>query len=211
MVILFVQNNIQKTQTQNTQWKQRYWWKRYPSMTRWNVRHFPPASGRMTPNNVCLWRQREHEDSNKRWRQRRFEPSQETGVKKMINGNVSSEFIPLWFASVHGAASFIQNCVSPLVLRLQKYKNGNSARRTASQRHIRSSICYGGSDDFGSGISGKLPIIATSNAIFSGTADRIAAKLCMTIKKITSNDIFQNHVHSCSTLITMLQTRRSHF
>ena len=108
MVIIFVQNNIQKTRTQNTQWKQRYRWKRYRSMTRRNVRHFPPASGRMTPINVCLWRHREHGDSNKRWHQRRFEPSQETGVKKMINGNVSSEFISLWFASVHGAASFIQ-------------------------------------------------------------------------------------------------------
>ena len=109
-----------KTRTQNTQWKQRYRWKRYRSMTRRNVRHFPPASGRMTPINVCLWSHREHGDSNKRWRQRRFEPSQETGVKKMINGNVSSEFISLWFASVHGAASSIQNCVSPLLLRLQK-------------------------------------------------------------------------------------------
>ena len=63
----------------------------------------------------------------------------------------------------------------------KKYKNGNSARRTASQRHIRPSICYGGSDNFSSGISGKLPKIATSNAIFSRTADRIAAKFCMTI------------------------------
>ena len=69
---------------------------------------FPPASGRMTPINVCLWRHREYGDSNKRCRQRRFEPSQETGVKKMINGNVSSEFISLWFASVYGAASSIQ-------------------------------------------------------------------------------------------------------
>ena len=108
-----------KTRTQNTQWKQRYRWKRYRSMTRRNVRHFPPASGRMTPINVCLWRHREHGDSSNRWRQRRFEPSQETGVKKMINGNVSSEFISLWFASVHCASS-IQNCVPPLVLRLQK-------------------------------------------------------------------------------------------
>ena len=82
-------------------------------MTRRNVRHFQPAS-------VCLWRHREHGDSKTRWRQRRFEPSQETGVKKTINGNVSSEFISLWFASVHGAASYIQNCVSPMVLRLQK-------------------------------------------------------------------------------------------
>ena len=88
MVTLFVQNNIQKTRTQNTQWKQTYRWKRNRSMTRRNVRHFPPASGRMTPINVCSWRHIEHGDSNKRWLQRRFEPSQETGVKKMINGNV---------------------------------------------------------------------------------------------------------------------------
>ena len=63
----------------------------------------------------------------------------------------------------------------------KKYKNGNSARRTASQRHSRSSICYGGSDNFSSGIYGNLPKIATSNAIFSRTADRIAAKFSMTI------------------------------
>ena len=41
-------------------------------------------------------------------------------VKKVINGNVSSEFISLGFVSVHGAASSIQNCAPPLVLRLQK-------------------------------------------------------------------------------------------
>ena len=63
----------------------------------------------------------------------------------------------------------------------KKYKNGNSARRTATQRHIRPSICYGVSDNFSSGISGKLRKIATSNVIFSRTADRIAAKFCMTI------------------------------
>ena len=81
---------------------------------------FPPASGRMTPINVYLWRNKEHGDSNKCWRQRRFESSQETDVKKMITVNVSSEFISLWYANVHGAASSIQNCFSPLVLRLQK-------------------------------------------------------------------------------------------
>ena len=182
MVTLFVQNNIKKTRTQNTQWKQRYRWRRYRSMTRRNVRHFLPARGGMTPINVCLWCHKEHGDSNESWRQRRFEPSQETGVKKMINGNVSSEFISLWFASVHRAASSIQNCFSPLVYAYKKYENSNSARRTASQRHIRSSLCYGGSDNFSSGISGKLPKIATnSNAIFSRTADLISAKFCMTI------------------------------
>ena len=34
-------------------------------------------------------------------------PLQGTGVKKMINSNVSSEFITQWFASVHRAASSI--------------------------------------------------------------------------------------------------------
>ena len=69
---------------------------------------FLPVSGRMTQKSVCLWRHREHGNSKKRWSQRRFEPSQGTGVKKMINDNVSSELISLWFASMHGAASSIQ-------------------------------------------------------------------------------------------------------
>ena len=64
-----------------------------------------------------------------------------------------------------------KNCVSLLFYAYKKYKNGNSARRTSSQRHIRPPICYGGSDNFSSGISGKLPKIATSNAIFSRTAN----------------------------------------
>ena len=62
-------------------------------------------------------------------------------------------------------------------------KNGNSARRTSTQCHIRPSICYGGSDNFSSGISEKLPNIATSNVIFSRSADRIATKVCMTVEK----------------------------
>ena len=82
----------------------------------------------------------------------------------------------------------------------KKYKNGNSVRRTSTQRHIRPAVCSGGSGDFSSGISGKLPKIATSNVIFARTADRIAAKFCMVIKKIKTNDIFQNCVHSTSTL-----------
>ena len=82
----------------------------------------------------------------------------------------------------------------------KKYKNGNSGRHTALQCHIRISIAQKGSNNFSSGISGKLPKIATSNVIFSKTADCIAAKFCMAIKKIQPNDIFQNCVHSCSTL-----------
>ena len=58
--------------------------------------------------------------SNKRWPQRRFEPLQETDVKKTMNGNVSSEWILSRFASVKGAASSFQNYVSSLVLRLQE-------------------------------------------------------------------------------------------
>ena len=48
----------------------------------------------------------------------------------------------------------------------KKYKNGNSPRRTALQRHIRPSITQDGSDNFSSGISGKLHKIATSNDVF---------------------------------------------
>ena len=172
------------------QWKQRYRWKQNRSMTRRNVRHFPLASGRMTPNIVCLWCHRKHGDSNKRWCQRQFEPSQETGVKKMINDNVPSEFISLWLW-VCKELQVLSNPASRLwFYTYKKYKNGNSVRRTATKRHIRPAICSGGSDNFSSGISGKLPKIATSNIIFSRTADRIAAKFCLTIKKIKPNDIF---------------------
>ena len=83
----------------------------------------------------------------------------------------------------------------------KKYKNGNSARRTYLQRHIQPSITQNRSDNFSSGISGKLPKIATSNVIFLRTADHITAKFCMTIQKIKPNDIFQNCVHSSSTLM----------
>ena len=63
------------------------------------------------------------------------------------------------------------------------YKNGNSARVEDVQPHNVTSgrPCYSGSDNFSSGISGKLPKIATSNAIFSRMADRIAANFCMKI------------------------------
>ena len=198
MVTLLVQNNIQKTRMQNTQWMQRYRWKRYCAMTRRNIWHFPPASGRMTPNSICLWRHRDHGDSNKLWLQRRFQPSQEMGVKKMINCNVSLELISLWFSSV---CEVLSKTASGLwFYTYKKYKSGNSARRTLTQHHIRPPICYSGSDNFSSGISGKLPKIATSNVIFSKKADRIATKFCMTIKEIKPNDIFKNCVHSTSTL-----------
>ena len=118
----------------------------------------------------------------------------------MINGNVSSQFISLWFASVHGAASSIQNCARLWFCAYKNYKNGNSARHTALQCHIRPSITQNRSDNFSSGISRKLPKIATSNVIFLRTADRIAANFCMTIKKTKPNDTLQNCVHSCSTL-----------
>ena len=96
------------------------------------------------------------------------------------------------------SCKFCQKLRLASVLRLQKYKKGNSARRTALQRHIRLSITQNGSDNFSSGISGKLPKIATSNVIFSRTADRIAAKFCMTISMIKPNGILQNCVHSCT-------------
>ena len=90
-------------------------------------------------------------------------------------------------------------------LRLASGFTLTKCKRTATLQDVQphnvtTYVCYGGSDNFSSGISGKLPKIATSNAIFSRTADRIAAKFCMAIKKIKSNDIFQNCFHSCSTL-----------
>ena len=101
----------------------------------------------------------------------------------------------------------LSNTVSRLCFyAYKKYKNNNSARRTASQRHIRPAICSSGSDNFSSGISGQLQQIATSNVIFSRTADRIAAKFCMTIKNIKPNDIFQNYIHSCITLSKVFYT-----
>ena len=48
----------------------------------------------------------------------------------------------------------------------------------------------GGSDNFSSGTSGKLPKIATSNVIFWRTADRIAANVCMTIFRNKPNVLF---------------------
>ena len=63
----------------------------------------------------------------------------------------------------------------------KKYKKGNSSRCTSTQRHIQWPIRYGGSDNFSSGISGRLPKIANSNVFFSRLADRIAAKFCKTI------------------------------
>ena len=99
----------------------------------------------------------------------------------MINGNVSSELILLWFASVHDDARSIQSRLCYYAHK--KYKNGNSARRISTQRHIRPSICFDESDKLSSGIFGKLPKIATSNVIYSRMAmgGCIAAKFRMTI------------------------------
>ena len=58
------------------------------------------------------------------------------------------------------------------MLRLER-----SGRRTGDWP----SITQDGSDNFRSGVSGKLPKIATSNVIISRSADRIAAKFRMKI------------------------------
>ena len=57
--------------------------------------------------------------SNKRWRRRGFEPSQEKGVLKMKNGSVSLELI-LMIRECVQCCKFYPNCVSLLVLCLQK-------------------------------------------------------------------------------------------
>ena len=119
MVTLFVQNNVQKPECKIRS-KSR-------DIDENDIVQWLGETFGIFRRLAAEWRQlvfvydviREHGDSNKRRRQRRFKPLQETGVEKMINGNVP-EFISLWFASVHGAVSCIQNCVLPLVLRLQK-------------------------------------------------------------------------------------------
>ena len=169
-------------------------------MTRRNIRHFSLVSGQLTPTSVCLRRHREHDiatsvdtrgDSSNRkiWVLRRWYIAM---VHRIWFHNylrvctalqsLSKTAFPLWFYAY------------------DNYKNRNSARRTYLQRHIRPSITQTGSDNFSSGISGNLPQIATSNVIFSNTADYIAGKFCITIKKIKPHDIFQNCVHSTGTL-----------
>ena len=82
-----------------------------------NVQHFPPVSSRMYAELAfVIWRHREHGDSNKRWRQRRFEPSQETGVKKNDQMAICTSEYPI---------------KSTRMVTLQG--------RTALQRHIRPS------------------------------------------------------------------------
>ena len=170
-----------KKRTQNTQWKQGYRWKRYRSMTRRNVRHFPLPIGWMTPKSVCLWHHQEHGDSNKRWRKRRNQPSPERLLRRLKMAMCRLNWLHNDL-TVRRKLQVLSKTASRLWLNAyKKYKNGNYARRTSSHRHIRPPICYGGSDNFSSGISGKLPKIATSNVIFTRTADRIAAKFYMTI------------------------------
>ena len=40
----------------------------------------------LTPNSVCLWRHKEHGDSNKCWHQRQFKPSQEDDKWQCVVG-----------------------------------------------------------------------------------------------------------------------------
>ena len=152
------------TWTQNMQRKQTYcflisfsWyrWKRYCSMTRRNSWHFPTASGQMRPNSICLWRHREHGDNNKRWRPRQFGPSQDMVVTKII---MCHRNLFLHDLRVCTELQVLSKSVSGLwFYAYKKYKNGNSARRTSHQRHIQLPISYGGSDNFSSRISRKLP------------------------------------------------------
>ena len=129
-------NNLKKTRTQNTQWEQRYGMKNvYRSITRRNVRHFPPTSGQIAfvcdvlGNMGMATSIDARGDSSYHKR---------TGVKKMINGKlVSSEMISLWFASVYVVASS------------KSTRTVNSARCTSTQRHIWLPICPSGQFQYG--------------------------------------------------------------
>ena len=163
------------------QWKKRSRLKRYCSVTRRKLRHFPPASGRMTPTSVCLWRHREHGDDNKRWRQRRFESSQEMGVKKMKKWQsvVGIHFIII--------CECVRSCKFYPKLRLASGFTLTKSTRTVTlqdvqPRYVTSAFHNQGRKwQFPFGNIRKTTKKATSNVIFSRTADRIAAKFCMTI------------------------------
>ena len=90
----------------------------------------------------------------------------------------------------------------------KKYKNSNSARRTCTQRHILPAICSGRSDNFSSGISGKLQKIANFKTFFLRMADRIAMKF---LHDNLKEDQAQWHIsklcsfyYTCSTLKHMV-------
>ena len=86
-----------------------YRWKQYRSKTQRNVQHFLPASNQWQQILFVCDIIGNMAGSNKHCNQRRFEPSQNTGVKKMM----SSELIfSLRFASMGGAASDTQNWAS---------------------------------------------------------------------------------------------------
>ena len=94
--------------------------------------------------------------SNKCGRQRRLEPSQ--GYFKdddKWQGVVGIDFIMIC-ECVRSCKLYPKTASRLWFYGYKKYKNGNSARRTSTQHHIRPSICYGGIDNFCSEISGKL-------------------------------------------------------
>ena len=96
--------------------------------------------------------------SNKHWRQRQFEPSQEWCFKEDDKSQyvVGIDFI-IYDLPVYTDLQVLSKTVSRLwFYAYKKYKNGNSARHTSAQRHIRPAICSGRSDKFSSGTSRKL-------------------------------------------------------
>ena len=125
VVTLFVQNNIQKSRTQNMQWKQRYRWKRYHTMTRRNVRHFPPASRRLMSvydviGNMVIATSVDARGNS---------------VKKMINLLMAMRcrnkfHDDLWVCT---ELQILSKTASHLwFYAYKKYKNGNSARHTST-------------------------------------------------------------------------------
>ena len=80
----------------------------------------------------------------------------------------------------------------------KKYKNGNSARYTSTQHHNAHMLRRKWQFQFWN--IWKITKNSHFKRHFLETADRITAKFCMTIKKIKPNDIFQNCIHSTSTL-----------
>ena len=122
-------------------------------------------------------------------------------LKKMINGSVLSELILLWFASVYGAASSIQNCVLPLVLRLQKVQE-----RSLCKTYILTTSHLAGHMlqwkwQFLFGNIRKITKNSNFKRHFLEISWSYRRKILHdNLEDIKPNDIFQNYVHSTSTL-----------
>ena len=162
-------------------------------MTRRNVRHYSPASGRMT-SNTFLWRHMEHG-----WYHQALAPEAIRAITRKGCFNEDDKWqcvVRIYFIMIF---EYVRSYKFYLKLRLT---SRFTFTRTVTLQDVPLLKVTSGRPYGTTGVSilvclsGKWPKIATSNVIFLRTTDRITAK----VLKYKPNDIFQNCVHSTSTL-----------